>query len=182
MSSRIPAWVWLLGGAALLMTVGGGAVVVAMAYWQQSANARKWAPVLAAAEQANGLPTDLLARQAYTESAYDQSIIDGTRASPAGALGILQLEPEYFDTVRRPTPFSDQDTVDQVNQAAAQMAALYAQLLPLAQSTGANPWALALAGYDAGVGAVRKYGGIPPFTETQNYVSGILADVPAAAA
>jgi peptidoglycan DL-endopeptidase CwlO len=173
-------WVWILGGVAALATVGGGALV-AIAYWQQSANAQKWAPVLAAAEQANGLPTNLLARQAYTESAYDQSIIDGTRASPAGALGILQLEPQYFDTVRRPTPFSDQDTVDQINQAAGQMAALYAQLLPLAQSTGANPWGLALAGYDAGAGAVKKYGGIPPFTETQNYVSGILADVPAAA-
>jgi soluble lytic murein transglycosylase-like protein len=179
--AEIPPWVWILGGAAALAALGGGAVVALQA-WQTSANAQKWAPVLAAAEQAYGLPANLLARQAYTESAYDQSIIDGTRASPAGALGILQLEPQYFDTVRRPTPFSDQDTTDQVNQAAAQMAALYAQLLPLAQSTGANPWALALAGYDAGAGAVRKYGGIPPFTETQNYVSGILADVPAAAA
>lgn len=178
---ELPAWVWVLGGLVLVAGAGGG-TVLAMQYWQQSQNAQKWAPLLAAAEQAYGLPQNLLARQAYTESAYRQSIIDGTEPSPAGALGILQLEPEYYDTVQRPVPFSDQDTADQINQAAGQMAALYQQLAPLAASSGQNPWALALAGYDAGAGAVRKYGGIPPFSETQNYVSGILADVPAAGA
>jgi soluble lytic murein transglycosylase-like protein len=176
----IPVWFWIVGGVLALAAAGGG-TVIALQYWQQSANAQKWAPFLAAAEQAYGLPTNLLARQAYTESSYEQDIIDGTRPSPAGALGILQLEPQYFDTVQRPIPFSDQDTVDQINQAAANMASLYTQLAPLASSSGQNPWALALAGYDAGAGAVKKYGGIPPFTETQKYVSGILADVPAAA-
>lgn len=182
MAREIPTWVWVLGGVALLATLGGGAAVVAIAYWQESANAQKWAPVLAAAEQANGLPTNLLARQAYAESGYQQSVIDGTRASSAGALGILQLMPQYFDTVQRPVPFSDQDTTDQINQAAGQMASLYAQLLPLASSTGQDPWALALAGYNAGAGNVEKYGGIPPFTQTQNYVTSILADVPNAMA
>lgn len=153
-----------------------------VAWWQRSQNAQKWAPVIAAAETANGLPQDLLARMAYTESAYEQDAIDGTRSSSAGALGILQLEPEYFDTVRRPVPFTDQDTTDQINQAAGQVAGLYQQLLPLATSSGQNPWALALAGYDAGAGEVKKYGGIPPFAETQKYVTGILADVPAASA
>jgi soluble lytic murein transglycosylase-like protein len=177
---KIPAWLWIGAGILLLSAAGGGAAVVAYAWWQQSENAKKWAPVIAAAEQANGLPTDLLARQAYAESAYAQDVIDGTRPSPAGALGILQLEPQYFDTVQRPIPFSDQDTVDQINQAAGQMASLYQQLSPLAASTGANPWALALAGYDAGAGAVKRYGGIPPFSETQKYVASILADVPVA--
>ena len=179
MARDIPTWVWLAGGAALLAAAGGG-TVLALSYWQTSANAQKWAPVLAAAEQANGLPANLLARQAYAESGYQQSVIDGTQPSTAGALGILQLMPQYFDTVQRPTPFSDQDTTDQINQAAAQMAGLYQQLLPLAQSTGDNPWGLALAGYNAGAGNVKKYGGIPPFAETQSYVSSILADVPAA--
>lgn len=180
MAQKIPLWVWIAGGAAVLATLGGG-TVIALQYWQGSANAQKWAPFLAAAEAANGLPLNLLARQAYTESIhYEQDVIDGTRASPAGALGILQLMPRYFDTVQRPIPFSDQDTVDQINQAADQMASLYRQLSPLASSIGQNPWALALAGYNAGAGAVKKYGGIPPFTETQNYVSSILADVPAA--
>ena len=35
---------------------------------------------------------------------------------------------------------------------------------------------LALAGYNAGEGAVAKYKGVPPYSETQNYVSKIVAD------
>lgn len=166
----------------MLAALGGGGTVIALSYWQQSQNAQKWAPILAAAELANGLPANLLARLAYQESIrFRQDVIDGRRPSPAGALGMMQLMPQYFDTVRRPIPFSDQDTVDQVNQAAANLASLYDQLSSLAASTGANPWALALAGYNAGAGAVKKYAGVPPFTETENYVQAILADVPSAA-
>lgn len=35
---------------------------------------------------------------------------------------------------------------------------------------------LALAAYNAGSGAVEKYGGVPPYKETQNYVKNILAN------
>jgi soluble lytic murein transglycosylase-like protein len=178
----IPPWVWIAGGLVLLTLGGGTAVVIGLQYWQQSANAQKWLPFLNAAEQANGLPANLLARTAYAESSYRQDVIDGTTPSSAGALGILQLMPQYFTTVQRPVPFSDQDTQDQINEAAGQFATLYQQLSPLAASTGQNPWALVLAGYNAGAGAVKKYSGIPPFTKTQNYVASILTDVPAAGA
>jgi soluble lytic murein transglycosylase-like protein len=35
-------------------------------------------------------------------------------------------------------------------------------------------WRLALAAYNAGPMAVEKHGGIPPYTETKNYVKAIL--------
>jgi peptidoglycan DL-endopeptidase CwlO len=183
--AKIPTWLWIAGGVVLLSTLTAGGVVgvdYILGAWASSANAQKWLPFLNAAEQANGLPANLLARTAFTESDYRQDVIDGTTPSSAGALGILQLMPQFFDTVQRPVPFSDADTVDQINQAAGQMATLYRELSPLANSTGQNPWALVLAGYNAGAGNVKKYGGIPPFPVTQAYVANILADVPAATA
>lgn len=151
----------------------GAGGVVALQYWQQSANAQKWAPFLASTELAYGIPTNLLARMAFQESSYEQDIIDGTRASPAGALGLMQLEPQYFDTVRRPIPFTDTDTQDQITQAAQDLVQQYARF---------GSWALALAAYNAGAEPVAAAGpGIPPYVETQNYVAKILADVPAAA-
>ena len=38
-----------------------------------------------------------------------------------------------------------------------------------------NNKSLALAAYNAGPNAVKKYGGIPPYQETQNYVKSVLA-------
>lgn len=49
-----------------------------------------------------------------------------------------------------------------------------AQALITAGTATGNVVELALAGYNAGMGAVQRFGGIPPYRETQNYVSRIL--------
>lgn len=117
------------------------------ASWMQSANAQKWAPVIAQAESDYGIPSGLLARIAYQESSFIQSNIDGTNASSAGALGIMQLKPAYFESVRRPIPFNEQDTIDQINQAAQELARLYGIY---------GNWTYVVAAYNDGEGNLDK--------------------------
>lgn len=147
-------------------------MTAAVSGWKNVGSGPQWTPYIAQLEVQYSLPTDLLARVAYQESRFREDIIRGTTASPAGALGMFQLMPQYFQSVNVPRPYTDADVQAQANEAAGQLAKLY-------QST--QDWTLALAAYNAGLGNVEKYGGIPPYPETQNYVAEISADVPALA-
>jgi soluble lytic murein transglycosylase-like protein len=149
------------------------AITSAVAGWKNAGQGPTWVPVLNASEDGRGLPRDLLARIAYEESRFREDIIRGNTASSAGALGIMQLEPEYYSSVRVTRPFADADVMLQIDDAATEMLHLYDRF---------KSWPLAIAAYNAGEGNVHKYGGIPPFKETQNYVAQVMADVPALSA
>lgn len=99
--------------------------------------------------------------QAWTESRGN-----ATAVSPAGAVGIMQLMPataaQYGLT-----------TSEQLTDPEANIDAGIHYLSDLLDQFG-DDYSLALAAYNAGPGNVKKYNGIPPFTETQAYVSGIL--------
>lgn len=136
--------------------------------WKSEGSGPTWVPVLYLAEAEVGLPQDLLASIAYQESHFREDIIRGTTASRAGALGMMQLMPRFFPSVRAPVPFTDNDVSNQIEDAAHQMAALF-------QST--QDWDLAIAAYNAGLGNVHKYSGIPPFDETQAYVDQVTRRV-----
>jgi soluble lytic murein transglycosylase-like protein len=167
-------WVLVAGAAGVLIWQSqniGDAVTAAVSGWANVEQGPVWVPVINQAESAAGIPANLLARMAYEESRFRPDVIDGTRASSAGALGILQLMPAYFDTVQRATPFTTQDTMDQITQAAGQLAALYNEF---------SDWTLAVAGYNAGAGNVTKYinGTAALPAQTQAYVADVIADVP----
>lgn len=166
----------ILAGQSSTVQSGVAKVIqMGQAWWQNSANAQKWAPVILAAEKQYGIPVGLLARQAYEESGYRTSVINGTQPSSAGALGILQLMPQYFTSVQVPIPFSDGAVEGQIAQAAGYMRQLYNQF---------GNWGYALAAYNAGPGTVNNVlnGTQPLPLQTKNYVSQILADVPVAGA
>lgn len=147
-------------------------IVSTVSGWKNVGQGPVWVPVLNQVESQLGLPPDLLARVAYQESSFRQGVIDGTTPSPAGALGIMQMMPQYFSSVQVPRPFTSSDTEFQIEQAGNQLLSLF---------NDTADWQLALAAYNAGLGNVHKYAGIPPFPETQKYVADITADVPAIA-
>jgi hypothetical protein len=100
-----------------------------------------------------GVDPALLAAIAKAESSFNPNAVSG-----AGARGLMQLMP---GTAR-------ELGVNALNpgQAVEGAAKLMSQHL---RAFGGRV-DLALAAYNAGAGNVRKYGGVPPFQETQNYV------------
>ncbi len=155
-------WLWFALGLGLLALTGGTAVVLLNSDWLKNRNTPKYLPLLNAAEDKYGIPRNLLARQAYQESHFRDDIVDGMTASPAGALGIMQIVPKYHPNAK---PL---DVPSAIDYAANFMASLHNEF---------GSWALALAAYNAGAGNVQKYGGIPPFAETQKYVNDNIGDL-----
>lgn len=139
--------------------------------WQNVNDGPTWVPVINETETSLGIPTNLLARMAYQESSFLPDVIDGTQASSAGALGILQLMPSEFSSVQVATPFSSADTQNQISQAGQYLVQLYQQF---------NDWGVAVAAYDAGPGTMQNVlaGTEAMPTETQTYLADVLSDVP----
>ena len=84
--------------------------------------------------------------------------------SRAGAVGLMQLMPENVKEAGITDPYDPEQNI----------AAGTEQLSGLMQKYHGD-LDLALAGYNAGPGNVRKYGGVPPFAETQNYIRKVRA-------
>lgn len=103
------------------------------------------------------LPAGLLAAVAQVESGGNPRAV-----SPAGAQGLMQIMPATARSLG----------VDPMNvqQAISGAARLLREGLDRFSSLD-----LALASYNAGPGAVQRYGGVPPYTETQAYVRKVKA-------
>jgi len=99
-----------------------------------------------------------------------ESGFNARAVSKAGALGLMQLMPDTAKSLGVTDPFDPEQNV-------AGGAALLRQLI----DHFGGKLDLALAAYNAGSGAVEKYGGIPPYPETQAYVRDVLASYKAAA-
>lgn len=115
----------------------------------------QYAGLFAQNEARYQLPQGLLAAVAQTESGGNPSAV-----SPAGAQGLMQLMPSTAQGLG-----VDPWVPGQAVQGAAQLLSKYLH------NFGSVP--LALAAYNAGPGAVEQYGGVPPYRETENYVTKI---------
>ncbi len=125
-----------------------------------------------------GITPGIIAAQVSQESGWDPDA-----ASPAGAQGISQFMPATWATSggdHNGDGTADVwDPADAIPSQAAymcdQLAAVDAAIADGTLPNGSDRVALALAAYNAGLGAVLDHGGIPPYPETQHYVEVIQA-------
>jgi hypothetical protein len=112
-----------------------------------------------------GLDPSLLRRLVQQESGFNP-----TAVSPVGAQGLGQVMPATAaDPGFGVRPLAAEDLMDPSEN--LRFSAEYFSAM-LREFDGNER--LALAAYNAGPGAVKKYGDVPPFEETQNYVRSIL--------
>jgi cell wall-associated NlpC family hydrolase len=115
-----------------------------------------YGPLFAQATAAYGLPPGLLEAVAAVESGMNPNAV-----SSAGAEGLMQLMPATAASLGV-DPF---DPAQAITGAAELLAGKIAKFASVP---------LALAAYNAGDGAVERYGGIPPYAQTQRYVAKVL--------
>jgi soluble lytic murein transglycosylase-like protein len=108
----------------------------------------------------NGLDPALVGAVVRQESGFRADAV-----SPAGAQGLMQLMPSTARDLGVADPFDPRQNVDGGARLLRSLIDRYDGRLDFA-----------LAAYNAGPGAVDRYGGVPPYPETQSYVSAILAD------
>lgn len=114
------------------------------------------APARTAAKSYN-IPEDLFLRLVEQESGWNPKAI-----SPKGAIGLAQLMPGTARLLK----VNPNVPTENLDGGARYLRMMYDNF---------GSWSLALAAYNAGPKAVEKYRGIPPYKETQNYVTRILA-------
>jgi len=107
----------------------------------------------------NGLDPDFVRAVVKQESGFNEKA-----TSHCGAAGLMQLMPGTAKSLGVVDPYDAEDNVKGGTKMLANLLKTY----------GGNK-ELALAAYNAGGGAVKKYGGIPPYKETQNYVKNVLS-------
>lgn len=113
--------------------------------------------VIAAVSEAHGVNPMLVRAVIQVESNYRPRA-----RSSRGAMGLMQLMPATAKAYNVRNPYDPK----------ANIAAGVKHLKSLIDKWGVE---LALAAYNAGEGAVKKFNGIPPYRETRNYVSKILS-------
>lgn len=112
-----------------------------------------------AAAKATGVDDAWLRAIAHAESGFDAAAL-----SPKGAQGVMQLMPKTAKEFGAVDPFSSEQSID-----------AGARFLKSLIKRYKGDLTLVAAAYNAGIGTVTRYGGVPPYAETQAYLAKVLA-------
>jgi soluble lytic murein transglycosylase-like protein len=117
-------------------------------------NTQSFSREIRSAATYNSVEESLIRAIIHAESAYQPDA-----RSPKGAQGLMQLMPETAADLQVAHPFNPAENIDGGARYLSQLMAEFKGNLDLAA-----------AAYNAGPGAVYKYGGVPPYDETREYV------------
>jgi soluble lytic murein transglycosylase-like protein len=109
------------------------------------------------ASRTHRISPDLLKAVCLAESAMNPNAV-----SHAGAQGLMQIMPQTAAELKLEDPFNPRQSINAGAKYLSQQLTTFGEV------------AHALAAYNAGPGAVRRYGGVPPYAETQAYVEKVL--------
>ncbi len=124
----------------------------------RSSNEGKYEDIIDRVSRTYGIPKTLIQKMIEVESDFNPKTV-----SHAGAMGLMQLMPANVKEMGIKNPFSPAESIEGgVKELSGYLKKNNGDLV------------LALASYNAGPGNVRKYGGVPPFKETQGYIKKIL--------
>jgi len=118
------------------------------------------APLVNASARRYRLDPKLVHAVIRAESAYNPRAV-----SAKGAIGLMQLMPATARELSVGDPFDPAANIDGGSNYLRRMLDRFNGSLELA-----------LAGYNAGPEAVRRFGGVPPYAETRRYVQRVLSD------
>ncbi|MCC7123309.1 MAG: lytic transglycosylase domain-containing protein [Acidobacteria bacterium] len=121
--------------------------------------AKPFGALIANAAATHGVDVRLVHAVIEAESNYQPRA-----RSPKGAKGLMQLMPDTARQYKVRDPYDPLANID-------------AGVRHLKSLLGRFDLTMALAAYNAGEGAVRRYNGLPPFAETRSYVTRILRRV-----
>jgi hypothetical protein len=122
-------------------------------------NPEEFAPIINSLSSEYGVDKALIKAVIHAESGYNPNAV-----SPKGAQGLMQLMPKTASHLKVCDTFDPKDNI--------RGGVKYLRFL---LDTFKGDVSLALAAYNAGLSRVSRYGGIPPFEETRNYVAKVLS-------
>jgi soluble lytic murein transglycosylase-like protein len=149
-------------GAAKTFAVGTAGSRIKTTQPVFSRRAEKFEALILESAAQHGLRADLVRAVIQAESAFNP-----LARSPKGAMGLMQLMPTTAAELGVTDPY---DPAQNIRGGVTYLKSLLVQF--------SDNEELALAAYNAGPGAVNKYGAVPPYRETRDYIARIKGNTP----